>query len=1059
MVVQNGREKITKETWEKAQKYESAWWRDDGQGSANSFHEEFKQKYYAERMGIIFDQWSRIDLQGKNVLDVGGGPASMLLKTHNAGRRKVIDPLDMPDWVTARYKNAGIEIEKIPAEEMRESGWDEVWMYNVLQHVIDPEEILRRALAAGKVLRVFEFLDRPANEGHPHVLTKELMEKVLGTGGTITQLADPIVGNVYYNVVVKPMEINWVNTGKTFPYAYYIAIQSALKTQKASAFKLWIVEEPEGKYYDLIKADKRVTICKVNIENIPNFPALEGKDEKFQLAHKVDYWRWKLLLENGGIFTDLDSLSVEDYVMYISERLTGKKEFLASLCVEERVAKPYHNSLFAAVKGAAIVQRMLDVCEERLSIDPKTFNWGYSGPDVLNDVCTENLDRVAEAPYGLLGGCIELYQLYKPDGKLPSNIRFIHLWANSINGYWDGINENYILTSNHVYAVLARTVLGIEPIQRLEDFITARGCHYSQLFRYLKSHVCKNILEIGTYTGENALQMIKVSKAKEEDIHYYGVDLFGGISQEKITSEMSHPATPDMMSVKKYLESRTPAKITLFEGDTNIILKQIVNELPSMDLIFIDGGHSVETIKNDWVWVSELIKDSGVIFFDDYLPEMPFIGCMSVVNDINRIGYQVDILPEYDDYPKPWGKLRSQLVAVREKSANINLIPIHLSETPALHVLGLAHTKTNKEYVACAYTQKVLKLCKMMKDIGYTVYHYGAEGSIVDATEDIQVLSSLVQEQTYGNYDWKKEMFKHDPKDLAYRTFNENAIREINSRKNPNDLLLISMGNYQKPIADVVGITAVEMGVGYTGVFTDKRVFESYAWMHYIYGMMYPDNGGCNGGNYDCVIPNYFDPDDFEFAGDEEREDYYLYIGRLIPRKGPHIAYQCCQKIGAKLKIAGQGTPEVLKSLGIDPDKVEFVGYVDSKQRSDLMRKAKAVFVPTIYLEPFGGVNVEAMFCGTPAITSDWGGFTETVQHGKTGYRCRTMDDYVWAALNVEKLDKKYIRDYAIRNYSTTRIAKMYDEYFMKLSDLWRGGWYQEHPERTQLDWLTKYYC
>jgi glycosyltransferase involved in cell wall biosynthesis len=121
------------------------------------------------------------------------------------------------------------------------------------------------------------------------------------------------------------------------------------------------------------------------------------------------------------------------------------------------------------------------------------------------------------------------------------------------------------------------------------------------------------------------------------------------------------------------------------------------------------------------------------------------------------------------------------------------------------------------------------------------------------------------------------------------------------------------------------------------------------------------------------------------------------------------------------------------------------------------MSGAKAVFVPTLYIEPFGGVNVEAMFCGTPAITTDFGGFTETVQHGKTGYRCHTMDDFVWAAKNVDRLDPYYIRDYAVNNYSMDRVSLMYDEYFSKLMDLYRNGWYELHPERTELDWLRRY--
>lgn len=369
------------------------------------------------------------------------------------------------------------------------------------------------------------------------------------------------------------------------------------------------------------------------------------------------------------------------------------------------------------------------------------------------------------------------------------------------------------------------------------------------------------------------------------------------------------------------------------------------------------------------------------------------------------------------------------------------------------HLLGLAHTKTNKDYLHCAYTQKVLKMGKMLTDRGHEVYHYGAEGSDLPCTEHITCVTDAEQEFSYAEKGWPEVFFDFDAqKDYAYKVFNERAIKEILKRKQPRDFLLCSMGLAQKPIADAVGLMAVEMGIGYTGVFAEYRVFESYAWMHYIYGMLYPNQGACDGRNYDVVIPNYFDPKDFRFS--KKRGDYYLYLGRLIPRKGVHIAQQVCDEIGAKLIIAGKGS---LKDLGISSPNIEYVGIADAKMRSELMRKAKAIFVPTLYLEPFGGVNVEAAFCGTPSITTDWGGFTETVQHGVTGYRCRTFDDFIWAAKSVDSLDPVAIHKYAMDNYSLARIAPMYEHYFGMLEDLWKKGWYERHPERTELDWLRKF--
>jgi hypothetical protein len=366
------------------------------------------------------------------------------------------------------------------------------------------------------------------------------------------------------------------------------------------------------------------------------------------------------------------------------------------------------------------------------------------------------------------------------------------------------------------------------------------------------------------------------------------------------------------------------------------------------------------------------------------------------------------------------------------------------------HLLGLAHTQTTTEFVMCAYTQKVLKLARMLTDRGYEVIHYGAEGSTVPC-EHVDVISQAVQREAYGEYDWHREFFKHAPDDLAYRTFNVNAIREISARRRTGDFLLCSFGNYQQPIADAVGIPyTCELGIGYTGVFARYRVFESYAWMHYVYGLLKQGDGSW----YDAVIPNYFDPADFQFS--ETKGDYLLYVGRLIKRKGVLIAAQVAEKLKMELLLVGQGS---LADLGLQPGPyIKHLGTVGIKGRSDLMARARAVFAPTEYLEPFGGVSIEANFCGTPVITTDWGCFSENVVHGVTGFRCRTFADFLAAAQMAPRLHPATIRRWAEDNFSMERVGGMYAHYFDQIADLDGRGWYAEHEGVGRLEWLRRQY-
>ncbi|MCI0334934.1 MAG: glycosyltransferase [Planctomycetes bacterium] len=180
-----------------------------------------------------------------------------------------------------------------------------------------------------------------------------------------------------------------------------------------------------------------------------------------------------------------------------------------------------------------------------------------------------------------------------------------------------------------------------------------------------------------------------------------------------------------------------------------------------------------------------------------------------------------------------------------------------------------------------------------------------------------------------------------------------------------------------------------------------------------------------------CRHPELLKPDDYPLKA--EKQDYFLYLGRLIQRNGINIAVETCKQIGAKLVVAGQGMKSYKNGVltcedgGIYPG-VEYVGFATGKKRADLFSNAKAVFVPTKYIEPFGAVAIEAQMAGTPAITTDWGAFTETVEHGVCGYRCHTFDHFVWAARNVDRLAPYQIHQRAIANYSMDSVRWKYPE-------------------------------
>ncbi|HEY8359352.1 MAG TPA: glycosyltransferase, partial [Ramlibacter sp.] len=372
------------------------------------------------------------------------------------------------------------------------------------------------------------------------------------------------------------------------------------------------------------------------------------------------------------------------------------------------------------------------------------------------------------------------------------------------------------------------------------------------------------------------------------------------------------------------------------------------------------------------------------------------------------------------------------------------------------HVVALPHTHVTSAFASCAFSQKVLRFCQMMTGLGHEVFLYAGEQNDAPVAEHIVCVSEadravLVGDRHYTAADWGHP---------GWHTFNSKVIDEMGSRLQQKDFICLIGGYAQKPIADAFpNHISVEFGIGYAGTFAKFRVFESYAWMHMVYGAQAGSADRADGNWYDAVIPNQVDgalfpdpeirepqhggagmrgplgprtmPDGAEVwpskaeedaARAEERlsnrihdisckqcrewiaksrseeNDYYLYVGRLIDRKGYRIAQEVCESLGKRLVLAGPGEHH---GYG------EFVGEVGPYHRYRLMSGAIALFAPTIYVEPFGTVHIEAMACGTPVISTDWGVFTETIEQGVNGFRCRDFSEFCNAANKVKDLDRQ----------------------------------------------------
>lgn len=351
------------------------------------------------------------------------------------------------------------------------------------------------------------------------------------------------------------------------------------------------------------------------------------------------------------------------------------------------------------------------------------------------------------------------------------------------------------------------------------------------------------------------------------------------------------------------------------------------------------------------------------------------------------------------------------------------------------HVLSIPLYPTSKEITVCPFTQKVYKFCKSMTERGHTVFHYGHPDSEVVCTKHFSVISRETYDKTYGNQTWR-EYHNQNIQNSAHDEFNDNAAKLIKQNKQThNDFVFAFWGiGHRNCLEKLVNdFILVEPSIGYDSACGQYRVFETYAQMHKLQFKIHDNGTGCF---TDAVIPPGFYLDDFEFK--KEKQDYILYLGRMIDAKGLQIAQDL--SIASKTPIKFVGPQNQENSLNKNNPLAEYIHTVSYEERKSLLANAKVLILPPLYMEPCGWAMIEAFFSGTPVISTDWGGPSEYIKQGVTGYRCRSLNEFYHALKNIHKINPQDCRDYAERNFHIDKAAVAYENYCQHILDLRQYG-------------------
>lgn len=217
--------------------------------------------------------------------------------------------------------------------------------------------------------------------------------------------------------------------------------------------------------------------------------------------------------------------------------------------------------------------------------------------------------------------------------------------------------------------------------------------------------------------------------------------------------------------------------------------------------------------------------------------------------------------------------------------------------------------------------------------------------------------------------------------------------------------------------------------------------------------------------NYVANVYNSLDIADYPFV--PTPDDYFVWLGKMIPIKGPKEAIIAAKKAGVKLIVMGAIEPGVTQAVSYFEE--EIMPLIDGKQiilkenvtlpeKAQILGHAKAMLNPILWEEPFGLVMIESQATGTPVIAFNRGAAPEVIQDGHTGFLVYTIDEIVEKMKQVDTIDRRACRDWVQRKFSNQTMAQDYLQAYQTVINKWdyftKHQWdilYQEQKENIPI--------
>jgi glycosyltransferase involved in cell wall biosynthesis len=220
--------------------------------------------------------------------------------------------------------------------------------------------------------------------------------------------------------------------------------------------------------------------------------------------------------------------------------------------------------------------------------------------------------------------------------------------------------------------------------------------------------------------------------------------------------------------------------------------------------------------------------------------------------------------------------------------------------------------------------------------------------------------------------------------------------------------------------------------------FSSPRIMPVYQKYGDGYFVSISDSDRAPGLNYLATVYNGIDLSLYPLQ--ESGGDDLIFLGRIHPDKGVHLAIEVARLSGRRLIIAGIIQDEVyyrekLKPH-IDGQKICYIGPVGIAGKNELFAQACALLHLNTIPERFGLVLAEANAAGVPVIAMDLGSCREVIQDGQTGFLVNNVNEAVLVLDRLSGIDRRACRQRVQQCFSIETMVKGYEQVYATIFDL-----------------------